>query len=107
MVSTKNFLQGVNERFKTSCKTTPLKGNIQKNISFICSRYHFNAKSEIISEIGQGVTILWLLKIGNLGVLRDTGFCGRRRPGAKADVMSCWEGKFTAISKDNACKSLL
>ena len=29
-------------------------------------------KSEFMSEIGQGVTILWLLKVGNLGVLHDT-----------------------------------
>ena len=42
-------------------------------MSFICSRYHFNVNSEKISEIGHGVTILWLLKVGNLGALRDTG----------------------------------
>ena len=33
--------------------------------------------------------------------------CVRRRPGANADVMSCWEGKLHATSKDSACKRLL
>ena len=33
--------------------------------------------------------------------------CVRRRPGANADVMSCWEGKLHATSKDSACKRFL
>ena len=36
-----------------------------------------------------------------------TQVCVRRRPGANADVMSCWEGKLHATSKDTACKRLL
>ena len=51
-----------------------MKGELNKKfISFICSRYDFNMNGEKVSEIGQGVTILWLLTVGNLGVLRDTG----------------------------------
>ena len=45
----------------------------KKFISFICSCYHFTVNSEKIFEIGHGVTILWLLKDGDLGALRDTG----------------------------------
>ena len=33
--------------------------------------------------------------------------CFRRRPGANADVMSCWKGKLHATSEDSACKRLL
>ena len=55
-------------------RTLGIKGELKKNfLSFIRSRYHFNINSEKISEIGHGVTILWLLKVGNLGALLDTG----------------------------------
>ena len=53
-----------------------------------------------------GLRFYGFSKLGIWGfcVIQD---CVRKRPVANADVMSCWEGKLHATSKDNACKSLL
>ena len=53
-----------------------------------------------------GLRFYGFSKLGIWGfcVIQD---CVRKRPGANADVMSCWEGKLHATSKDNDCKSLL
>ena len=45
-------------------------------------------------------------KFGNWGFC-VIQVCVRKRTGANTDVMSRWEGKLHATSKDNACKSLL
>ena len=58
----------VNNGVKKGCVLAPVLFNI--SFSYLI-RHAFN--SEKISEIGHGVTILWLLKVGNLGVLRHTG----------------------------------
>ena len=57
-------------------------------------------------KLGLGLRFYGFSKLGIWGfcVRQD---CVRKRPGANTDVMSYWEGKLHATSKDNAYKSLL
>ena len=84
------------------------KGELNKKILFhlfVAAIISMSTVKKFLKS-DMGLRFYGFSKLGIWG-LCVTQVCVRRRTGANADVMSCWEGKLHATSKDNPCKRLL